>query len=293
MASPELPTRSVLVPSRPVPKMNTKIVKRYKPSLGPRKPPRQPGTKYRYGLFKATIPESSDLMPMHVQNLLFSLQKLTYSSAKANAVQSPLLSLPPEIRNEIWEYAVGHHQIDIHNYSRIQRWDIKLTHISRPLNKGPNASSSFVAPTFAVHKVCRQMYAEASAMIYTLNNFGFDNFDTFDRWILNRAPGQMRLVVSLNIPFGYYSLYRDGFRKLLRQTFPGITRVGLHITMAEMNQRVIPGTWFHTVPIKESLENVKKRFVDEVKKKEGENLNVDWYNGFSNPLVYLHHCLNH
>jgi hypothetical protein len=287
MASPELPNRSVMVPSRSAPKKNTKIVKRYKPSLGPRKP-RQPGAKYRDGLFKATIPASSDLMPMHVQDLLFSLQKLTYSSAKANATQS-LLSLPPEIRNMIWEYAVGHHQIDIHNYSRVQRWDIKLTHISRPLNKGPNASSNFVAPTFAVHKVCRQMYVETSAMIYTLNNFGFDNFDTFDRWILNRALGQMRLVVSLNIPFGYYSLYRDGFRKLLRQTFPSITRVSLHIKMAEMNQRVIPGTWFHTVPSKEALEDVKKRFVDEVKKKEGEDLNVDWYNGFSNYLVYLHH----
>jgi len=34
------------------------------------------------------------------------------------------------------------------------------------------------------------------------------------------------------------------FRKLLRQTFPGITRVNLHTKMAEMSQRIVASTWF-------------------------------------------------
>jgi hypothetical protein len=116
-------------------------------------------------------------------------------------------------------------------------------------------------------------------MVYKLNNFGFDNLDTFDRWIKDRSLGQRRLIMSLDIPVGYYSLYRGDFRKCFRRTFPGITRVGLHLIMAEINQRVVPGTWSYNVPIKEPIEDVKKRFVDEVKKKEGEDIKVDWYNG--------------
>ncbi|KAH6878825.1 hypothetical protein BKA58DRAFT_453056 [Alternaria rosae] len=268
MGSSELPARSTAPKDYTIPAKHTKVVKKKAPT---NRKPRQAGRTYLNGLMDAKIPVHSDLMTI----------------AKANSLQSPLLCLPAEIRNKIWEYAVGHHQIDIHDYSHVRRWDIKLTHVTSPLNKGINTSSSFVPPTFAVPKVCRQMYVETSSMVYTHNNFGFDNLDTFDRWILNRALGQRRLVTSVDIPFGYYSLYRDGFRKLLRRTFPGITRVRLHIKMAEMNQRMDARTWSWSVPIKEPLEDVKKRFIDEVMKKEGEGLGVGWYNRSITSLSYL------
>jgi hypothetical protein len=187
----------------------------------------------------------------------------------------------------IWQYAVGYHQVNIHNYSPAPRWDIRLTHVTLPFTEGPNSKASFVPQTFAVHKVCRQMYVEASAMIYELNNFGFDNLDTFDRWIKGRALGQRRLITSVDIPFGYYRLYRDGFRKLFRQTFPGITKVRLHLAMAEMSQRVLPDTWHHAVPTKEPIEDTKKRFADQVKKKEGEGVDVEWHKGAYDSSIYL------
>jgi hypothetical protein len=55
--------------------------------------------------------------------------------------------------------------------------------------------------------------------------------------------------------------------------------------MAEINQRVVPATWSYKVPIKEPIEDVKKRFVDQVMKKEGEDIEVDWYNGTTASLV--------
>ncbi|KAI4685260.1 uncharacterized protein J4E84_005987 [Alternaria hordeiaustralica] len=128
-----------------------------------------------------------------------------------------------------------------------------------------------------------------SELMKILNNFGFDNLDTCDRWILCRPLGQRRLIVSVDMPFGYYSLYKDGFRKLLRQTFPGIARVNLHTKMAEMSQRIVTSTWFHTVPTREPLNDTKQRFVDQVKKKEGDGIEVGWYSGTANSLVYLHY----
>ncbi|KAI4708984.1 hypothetical protein J4E89_006386 [Alternaria sp. Ai002NY15] len=270
MGSPELPARSAAPKDNTISSRRTKVVKKKGPTV---RKPKQPGRRYMNGLMKAEIPARSELMKI----------------AKANSIQSPLLNLPAEIRNKIWAYAVGYHQVDIHDYSCVRRWDIRLTHVTHPLTKGPNTSSSFVQPTFAVPKVCRQMYVESSAMVYSLNNFGFDNLDTCDRWILGRPLGQRRLIVSVDMPFGYYSLYKDGFRKLLRQTFPGIVRVNLHTKMAEMSQRIVTSTWFHTVPTREPLNDTKQRFVDQVKKKEGDGIEVDWYSGSANSLVYLHY----
>jgi hypothetical protein len=129
------------------------------------------------------------------------------------------------------------------------------------------------------------MYVETSAIGYRLNKFCFDNLDTFGRWIKPRILGQRRLLISVDIPVGY----RDGFRKHLRQTFPGIARVRLHLKRAEMNQRVVSYTWFHIVPTKKPLEDTKKRLVDEMEKKEGEGGDVDWHNGTTDSLTYLHY----
>ena len=129
------------------------------------------------------------------------------------------------------------------------------------------------------------MYVETSAIGYRLNKFCFDNLDTFGRWIKPRILGQRRLVISVDIPVGY----RDGFRKHFRQTFPGISRVRLHLKMAEMNQRVVPDTWIHIVPTKKPLEDTKKRLVDEMKKKEGEGVGVDWHNSTTDSLTCLHY----
>jgi hypothetical protein len=95
--------------------------------------------------------------------------------------------------------------------------------------------------------------------------------------------------MSVDIPFEYYDLYNAGFRKLFRQTFPNIEEVGLHIRMAQINQKVVEHTWCWRYPQKEPLEATQKRHADAVKTKEGLDLKISWHNGTSSSLTYMHY----
>jgi hypothetical protein len=118
MGSPELSTQYLMLHNHHVSTKHTKIIKKKK-ALGPRKLS-QSYLKARNGLLKTTITNQSGLMQI----------------TKRNSLQSPLLKLPGEIRNKIYGYAVEYHQVDIHGYSPIRRWDIRLTHVTRALDSG-------------------------------------------------------------------------------------------------------------------------------------------------------------
>jgi hypothetical protein len=112
--------------------------------------------------------------------------------------------------------------------------------------------------------------------MYTLNNFSFDSFRTFDRWVKNRVIGQKRLVTSLDVPYEYMRLYRHGHRKLFRQKFPNIKRIGI--------DTYEPYFTYHKsgVPFQEA----KNKTVRDIKEKEGQNVEVDWHYGQGGTLRF-------
>jgi hypothetical protein len=169
--------------------------------------------------------------------------------------------------------------------------DVKLGYDARPegLQDGSVIPRIFVKPAFALPRVCRQMYVETAATVYTLNTFTFTDLQTLDRFIKDRALGQRRLVTSIDVPFEYFRLYADDFRKLFRQTFPNVKRIGIHVQVALSTQRVIPWTWSLVRPLKEPLADTKKRLESWAREKEGVDLEIDWHGGTSTSFVHLNY----
>ncbi|CAA9964472.1 hypothetical protein PTMSG1_07831 [Pyrenophora teres f. maculata] len=264
MGSSESNNHSAVDRGSKIPDERTKVVKK-KTGGNPHKNLRQ-GLLYRNGLMNTAIAARSDMMKI----------------AKRNSNESPLLRLPAEIRSKIWEYAVGYHQIEVYDayFARTRLSNVQLSHVSRPLRA---TTSGFVKPKYALPTVCRQIYVEAAAMVYTLNNFRFDDRNVMDCFIKHRALGQRRLITSVDVSIAYFRLYTTGARKLLRQTFPNIKRIGVPIVVAHNAQHISPNN-----SQKELLEDAKKRVVNFVKQKEGSDLKVEWYGECSQNFMNLH-----
>jgi hypothetical protein len=88
-----------------------------------------------------------------------------------NNQNSPLLRLPPEIRNRIWEYTLGHTTFGINvPFSRYQKPTIK-----RPSNE-PIINTALL-------RSCRHIYLEAALIPMRLNTFVFHD----GTWMIKRA----------------------------------------------------------------------------------------------------------
>jgi len=103
--------------------------------------------------------------------------KLTDSSSKKNARDSPLLRLPPEIRSMIWEYVLGEHTIRMG-----ESW-----HFTFP-------AQGTAQIHFDLLRVCRQVYVEASNLPRTLNTLSFPDFTSF---LETAATGKLHHVQKI------------------------------------------------------------------------------------------------
>lgn len=183
-------------------------------------------------------------------------------------------------------FAVGYNQIDIGEQDTKRSWPIgrafevhplhTTTHRPSVLLPRPLLPRAFVRSTFALQKVCRQMYVESSSFIYTHNTFGFNNQKTFDRWYKDRALGQKRLVTSVDMPYEYTHLYCKGLRRSFRQKFPNIKRIGV--------ASMVPV--FSRQRESESIDAAKIRIIGLIKAKEGQDVEVAWHEGTSGSTIY-------
>ncbi|EMD63226.1 hypothetical protein COCSADRAFT_161742 [Bipolaris sorokiniana ND90Pr] len=99
---------------------------------------------------------------------------------KANQ-QSPLLRLPPEIRNMIWELVLA---------GRVCTLDYdKAGHVSMSSPKAPTGISLL--------RVCRQIYAEAANIPLQQNTSSFSTCYNIHKWFVVLNKGQRNQVTSL------------------------------------------------------------------------------------------------
>ena len=99
------------------------------------------------------------------------------SSTYYNATTSPLLLLPAEIRNIIFEYAMYHETINLY-----QRYNMR----TRIAASEPRHSEPLLF-------VCRQIYREVAILPYKLNNFfvSFDCYADLGGFLEQRTPDQL------------------------------------------------------------------------------------------------------
>ncbi|KAF2622060.1 hypothetical protein BU25DRAFT_415585 [Macroventuria anomochaeta] len=238
-----------------------------KPQARPRSPSRvvkrklsSSGLKCRDGLLNTTIPLRSGQMQI----------------ARRNYVESPLLHLPGELRDKIWRYALGEHQVDIQDLSHEE--PINSIYDIRTLYPDTLCPPGYVRPTFQLPKVCRQIYVEASPYVYSLNTFAFHSMATLDRWIKSRCVGQKRLIASLDIPRTYMRMYRTGFRRSFRSKFPNISRLGVDnwTLFCDYDQiRRLPEN-----KGKGAIDmwvEAKANIITEIQEKEGQGMSIDWH----------------
>jgi hypothetical protein len=86
-------------------------------------------------------------------------------STQLNATDSPLLRLPGELRNKIFEYVLG--DLDLHfTYAYGYQFDVRLETHQRNM--------------LGLLFVCRQAHAETALLHYALNTFNFTLTEIFD-----------------------------------------------------------------------------------------------------------------
>jgi hypothetical protein len=104
------------------------------------------------------------------------VKKLTCHSAKRNATASPLLRLPPEIRNKIWGFAMGGQLVVLPDEDdskgcamRIKVKDDCTGDI--PLTFRTHLEATKLRAAFHLPEVCRQVYSETVLTSYRENVF--------------------------------------------------------------------------------------------------------------------------
>ncbi|KAF2186894.1 hypothetical protein K469DRAFT_686121 [Zopfia rhizophila CBS 207.26] len=156
-------------------------------------------------------------------NPLFGLfVLLTFDSAKKNQEQSPLLAMPPELRNKIFEYVYDGtnvfiaESVSLHaSYRRCGRicypttaWVLSegVTHPGPYAIRPANAKSLTL-----ISGTCRQIYHETVMLPFAKCNFHFDNPIGYNSWMRDRLPVQRRSITTISPPIRTFriSLFKD------------------------------------------------------------------------------------
>ncbi|KAF2468273.1 uncharacterized protein BDR25DRAFT_316388 [Lindgomyces ingoldianus] len=168
---------------------------------------------------------------------------------KENSLKSPLLRMPPEIRNKIFGYVLGGHDIKIQVEKNkyileTRQWSHDIWHVARPLDSPQNCDPSpySVKPNFQLLRVCRQIYNEAAVLPYKLNNFSFAGsarkylgkygnnwYNPTDYWVERRTIAQLQAVTTLEPSVRYMDEYTSKRRPAFRRRFPKIKHLIINI----------------------------------------------------------------
>jgi hypothetical protein len=97
-------------------------------------------------------------------------------STLRNAQEPPLLRLPPELRNKIYDYVFGSLKMSLGGSS--EDHGIWYT-FSQPIDAGRFVSMSRIRPTAPLMLSCRQIYTEAELLPFRLNQIELFNQHAF------------------------------------------------------------------------------------------------------------------
>jgi len=129
-----------------------------------------------------------------------------------NQAESPLLRLPGELRNRIYELAVGGNIIVVtKSYKRWRKTSVYLTSADPSGPDAKSAQASIRAPVsgiFTIGLVCRQLHRETALSQYARNLFHFDNMYYGRDFVDSLSSAQRALVTSISVRIGTYFVTR-------------------------------------------------------------------------------------
>ncbi|KAF1835439.1 hypothetical protein BDW02DRAFT_495992 [Decorospora gaudefroyi] len=103
--------------------------------------------------------------------------------ARQNQQDSPLLRLPPEIRNRIFGYVLGG----------------KTFHIEYSVNTETITNTTKSEHALSPLAVCRQVFAETALLPFSLNTFRTFSPRIFNEWIANFPPAYAEVITCVGL----------------------------------------------------------------------------------------------
>lgn len=154
-------------------------------------------------------------------------------SVRDNSINSPLLSLPGEIRQKIWDHAIGGMRIHFEFGQRVKysvydtadKHDFELEH------------------QFSLPRVCRQIYSKVGANFYRLNVFYFEDYASLNRFRQHMKRAQLEALRTITTSVD-----------VVNRVYPSTLRTaaarvgGMRTRMGEMG-RATARDWFLETPI--------------------------------------------
>ncbi|KAI4685463.1 uncharacterized protein J4E84_006191 [Alternaria hordeiaustralica] len=132
--------------------------------------------------------------------------------AEDNAENSPLLRLPAEIRNTIYDLVLSSHR-DFHTFD-----------VARQKSMRQNGGSEITIQQLALLQVCRQLYTETNLIALNSTPFAFGSVTDFSKYIAQTLlPRQISAIAVLKCPFR--EIYFPGFG--VNSAFIGLLRESL------------------------------------------------------------------
>jgi hypothetical protein len=98
-----------------------------------------------------------------------------------NQTNSPLLRLPSELRNRVYEYALG---------GDCEPFTIKASPIDFPM-------TLLDLPALSLLRSCRQIYHETANLPYTLIKSKFSDSTSISKFVDQRTPAQLQAIRHL------------------------------------------------------------------------------------------------
>jgi hypothetical protein len=142
---------------------------------------------------------------------------LTILRWSTNQSNSPFLRLPAEIRNQIYEYALGFQTITIgYETYRSSYEESKpvfryrstvFNHITNPFKERQQSYVKVSKGFTLLNNTCRQMYIETSVLPYKLSTIAFDSYNIMVNFLLHeqrlsrpQRHGFKQIVVRHDLP---------------------------------------------------------------------------------------------
>ncbi|KAG9188716.1 hypothetical protein G6011_07421 [Alternaria panax] len=147
-----------------------------------------------------------------------------------NQQASPLLRLPGEIRNAIYEYALGGHHIYLNEHYP------KLRSILIRSVDGEQVSKHHL---FALGNTCRQTYSESAVMLLSLNEILGYFWSTIEhRRCARFTPSQRDAIRNISVLICCFRHFKSDETKII-DTFGGLQRITLVATGSQYNESLL------------------------------------------------------